>query len=465
MTKPVRREDLMRNAVPIEHKDAALSPELKGMFDKFGGVLAEFKSANEDRIKGVEKKFDDFLSTEKADKIIADLESVRDDFNKKFAELSRAAGQKSSAEEEDELEAKATKLRNIERKAFDSWVRSKEGERDMAAARALASSEEYKQAAADLSERLGVEIKDLSTIIAEDGGYLIQPEYEQDMDEILLETSPMRQVANVRSIGGPELIIPVNRKGTTVAWVGETGSRTATQTPEISQERFRAHEVYAYPLVTLAMLEDAQFDVEGWLHDEVVEAFVIEENTQFVTGNGNGKPLGFLASSITKVAMASYDANTHWGSYAYKVTGVSGGFAAAPNGPDALIDLVYDLKPRYRANASWAMTRRTLGGVRKLKDSNGDYMVRDAITESGLMPVLLGYAVDEFEDMPEIAADTYSIAFADFERAYQIVDRIGIQVRRDEVTQPGYVKFHFRKRTGGGPRNYDALKLLKFGTS
>lgn len=461
--KPIRRQDLMANAVPLESKEVALAPELKGLLDNFGSAMDEFKKTNDVRVAGIEKKFDDVVTNDKLAKVIEASDAFREDFNKKFAELQKARA--SNDNSEDELDEKATRLRNIEKKAFDRYIRSKEGERDMREAQALAGSPEYKEAAKAISEKLGIEIKDLSTIVAEDGGYMIQPEYEQDMDEILLETSPMRQVANVRSIGAPELVIPVNRKGTTAAWVGETGTRTATSTPEISQERFRAHEIYAYPLVTLSMLEDAQFDVEGWLHDEVIEAIMIEENLQFVTGNGNGKPQGFLDSAITKVSAATYDANTNWGSIAYKFTGVSGGFAAAPAGADALIGLVYDIKPRFRGNASWAMTRRTLGTVRTLKNSQGDYIIRDAITESGLVPVLLGYAVDEFEDMPEIAADTYSVAFADFERAYQIVDRVGIQVRRDEITQPGYVKFHFRKRTGGGVRNYDAIKLLKFGTS
>lgn len=462
--KPVRRQDLMANAVPLESKEVALAPELKGLLDNFGSAMDEFKKVNDARVAGIEKKFDDVVTNDKLAKVIQASDEFREDFNKKFAELQKAKA--SNDNSDDEIDSKLARLRNIESKAFETYVR--DGDiGPINEARKLAFSAEYKEVFAAWEQREGrdLEQKDLSTIIAEDGGYMIQPEYEQDMDEILLETSPMRQVANVRSIGAPELVIPVNRKGTTAAWVGETGTRTATSTPEISQERFRAHEIYAYPLVTLSMLEDAQFDVEGWLHDEVIEAIMIEENLQFVTGNGNGKPQGFLDSAITKVSAATYDANTNWGSIAYKVTGVSGGFAAAPAGADALINLVYDIKPRFRGNASWAMTRRTLGTVRQLKNSQGDYLIRDAITESGLVPVLLGYAVDEFEDMPEIAADTYSVAFADFERAYQIVDRVGIQVRRDELTQPGYVKFHFRKRTGGGVRNYDAIKLLKFGTS
>lgn len=474
--RPIQsREELMKSARPIETKDAGagLPKDMQALLDRFTKVAEEVKTVNEERIGGIEKKFADVVTEEKMAKTTKALDELRDDFNKKFAELQKTP--RGGDDDETSIERKLKKLRGIEAKAFGSYVR-KDDKDAMTAAHREAFKDEYKDVAQAYAEELGVEIKDLSTVVAEDGGYLVLPEYEREMDEILLETSPMRQVANVRAIGTRELIIPVNRKGVTVAWIGETGTRAATETPNISQQKFAAHELYAYPLVTLAMLEDADFDVEGWLHDEVTEALMIEENTQFVTGDGEGKPLGFLSSVITKVTNASYDANTNWGSVAYVPTGTSGDFTpsypgsstgpvAASNGADVLFDLAYALKARFRKNASWLMSRLSMGKVRKLKDGNGDYVIKDAITSDGLVPVLLGYPVDEAEDMPEFAANTYPIAFGDWQKAYQIVDRIGVQVRRDEVTQPGYVKFHFRKRTGGGPRNWDAYKLLKAGTS
>lgn len=466
-----RRENLMKNATPVEAKDAGagLTPELKAMLGEFTKVAVEVKGAIGEQLTAFEKKFQDPLTEQKANKAIADMEALREDFNKKFAELAKKSTQ-GEALDDDAMERKLAKLRGIEAKAFNGYIRN-DDKAGMLAAQKIAASEDYAEVKAAYAEELGIELKDLSTIVAEDGGYLVLPEYEREMDEILLETSPIRQVANVRQIGVRELIIPVNRKGVTVSWIGETQTRTATETPNISQAKFAAHEIYAYPLVTLAMLEDADFDVEGWLNDEVTEALMIEENTQFVTGDGNGKPLGFLSSLITKVANSSYDANTHWGSVGYTGTGTSGDIGpsypgaspstAASNGFDALIDLVYSLKARFRQNASFLMSRLSMGKVRKIKDGQGDYVIKDAVTSSGLVPVLLGYPVDEAEDMPEFAANTYPIAFGDWNKAYQIVDRIGVQVRRDEVTQPGYVKFHFRKRTGGGPRNWDAYKLLK----
>lgn len=453
-----------RNHVALETKEAAVAPEVKAALDRFNSAISEFKSANDDRIKGIEKKFDDVVTNEKVDRILAAVDEFKTAVNSEIAALKRA-GKASNSGDTSDIEAKLDKLRGLEAKAFDKFIRTRDGVVDMQRVQTLASSDEYKGVLEHYRNELGLDVKDLSTVVAEDGGYLVLPEYESEMDEILLETSPIRQVANVRQIGTRELILPVNRKGTTVAWIGETGTRTATDTPTISQEKFTAHEIYAYPLVTLQMLEDATFDVEGWLQDEVVEALAIEENLRFVNGDGNGKPLGFLHDSITKTAAASYDANTNWGQLAYLATGASGAFAAAPNGADVLLDTVYDLKAQYRQNADWIMSRRTMAAIRKLKDSDGAYLIRDAITESGLVPMLFGYPILEAEDMPEIAANTFSIAFGDWNKGYQIVDRIGLQVRRDEITQPGYVKYHFRKRTGGGIRHFDAIKLVKFAAS
>lgn len=459
------------SAAKTEVKFEDLPQETRALIAPVLSALDSFKSENNAALAKKADR-DDPLVKEKLDKATADIDGLKDMVNKAVAEINRSG--RGAGNEADAIKAKMADLRFEERKAFESYIRTNGSQSDAAMREVsrLAESDEFK----DVAEYLGVERKSLSTVVAADGGYMVLPEYEATMEEILLETSPVRQLADVREIGTNELKLPINRKGTTVAWINEKGSRTETNTPTISQESFYAQELYAYPQVTLAMLEDATFDVEGWLSDEVTEAFMIAENTAFITGSGSGKPLGFLATSIDKVAATSYDANTNWGSWAYVASGKAGAFAdsypgdavgptGATQGADCLIDLVYALKPQYRQNGDFAMNRKTLGTIRKLKDGQGNYIVRDAITQSGMVPMLLGYPTWEFQDMADIAADSYSVAFGDFQKAYQIVDRIGMQVRRDELTSPGFVKFHFRKRTGGGPKHYDALKLLKFAAS
>jgi HK97 family phage major capsid protein len=67
--------------------------------------------------------------------------------------------------------------------------------------------------------------------------------------------------------------------------------------------------------------------------------------------------------------------------------------------------------------------------------------------------------------MPDIAANSLSIAFGDFKRGYLIVDRQGVNVLRDPYSAKPYVLFYTTKRVGGGVQNYDAIKLMKFAAS
>ncbi|MEP7240428.1 MAG: phage major capsid protein, partial [Devosia sp.] len=182
-----------------------------------------------------------------------------------------------------------------------------------------------------------------------------------------------------------------------------------------------------------------------------------QEGTAFVTGNGTNKPKGFLAS--TMVAETSWA----WGKLGYVKTGVSGAFAASDQS-DILVDLVYALKAGYRQNATWVMNRKTQAAVRKLKDDSGNYIWQPAATADG-KATLMGFPLVEAEDMPDIGADSLSIAFGDFRRGYLVVDRMGVNVLRDPYSAKPYVLFYTTKRVGGGVQNFDAIKLLKFGTA
>jgi hypothetical protein len=75
---------------------------------------------------------------------------------------------------------------------------------------------------------------------------------------------------------------------------------------------------------------------------------------------------------------------------------------------------------------------------------------------------LLGYPVTEIETMPDVAANSLSIAFGDFQRGYLIVDRAGVRVLRDPYSAKPYVLFYTTKRVGGGVQNFDAIKVMKF---
>ena len=211
------------------------------------------------------------------------------------------------------------------------------------------------------------------------------------------------------------------------------------------------------PAATATLLEDSAVDLETWIAEEVETAFAEQEGNAFVIGDGVNKPTGFLT------APAVDESSWSWGNLGYVATGTDGGFAD-PDGGDVLIDTIYSLKAGYRQNARFVMNRKTQAVVRKLKDGDGNYLWQ-APANADSRAMLMGFPVVEAEDMPDISSDAFPIAFGDFRRGYLIVDRTGVNVLRDPFSNKPYVMFYTTKRVGGGIQDYDAIKLIKFGTA
>lgn len=81
--------------------------------------------------------------------------------------------------------------------------------------------------------------------------------------------------------------------------------------------------------------------------------------------------------------------------------------------------------------------------------------------------MLLGFPVDLNESMPAIASNAYPLLFGNHREGYQIADRIGMSMLRDEITEAeqDIVKFMFRRRLGGQVKGEWAYAVLKMATS
>jgi HK97 family phage major capsid protein len=309
----------------------------------------------------------------------------------------------------------------------------------------------------EAAELRQLEAKALSVGSDPDGGYLVPEETEREIGRRLAELSPIRAISGVRQVSASVYKKPFSTAGAAVGWVGETDARPQTATPTLAELQFPTMELYAMPAATSTLLDDSAVNIDQWIAEEVQAAFAEQEGTAFVTGDGTNKPTGFL--SYTTVADASWS----WGNIGYLATGVDGAFPAS-DPSDILVDLVYALRSGYRAGAYWVMNRSTQAEIRKIKDANGNYIWQPS-AQAGGNASLMGFPVAESEDMPDIASDALAIAFGDFKRGYLIVDRLGVRVLRDPFTAKPYVLFYTTKRVGGGVQDFNALKLLKFGTS
>jgi HK97 family phage major capsid protein len=395
-------------------------------FDELHRAFSAFRETNDDRLAQLEARLSADVITEE-----------------KLARIDRAIDETKSRLDRFALDSARPRL--------GAGVKSDFADREHKAAFGL-----YMRAG-EASGLKGIEQKAMSYGSGPDGGYLVPVPAEREILRRMSTASPIRSIANVVEISGHSLKRAFSTTGPASGWVAETDPRPQTNNQQIADMTFPAMELYAMPAATQTLLDDAVVDIEQWIADEVSVVFAEQEGAAFVSGNGVNKPTGFLA--YPTAAQASWT----FGKIGYVVTGVSAGFAAS-NPSDILFDLVYALKAGFRQNARFVMNRKAQSAIRKFKTTTGEYIWEPPAT-LGAQATLMNFPVVEAEDMPDIAADSLSVAFGDFERGYVIVDRVGVRVLRDPYSAKPYVLFYTTKRVGGGVQNFDAIKLLKFGTA
>lgn len=293
------------------------------------------------------------------------------------------------------------------------------------------------------------ELKALSVGTDPDGGYLTQPELGGLINTKVFESTPMRQLASVVTINTDIFEYILDNGEADGEWVGEGSSGSTETTPTLGKKQIVVHELAAKPKVTQKMLDDGIIDVESWLGQKVADIFARKEATAFTSGDGISKPRGIL----------SYSAGTDIAQEQIEQV-VSGGATSITL--DGLINLQNALKEDYQPGATFLYKRATNAAVMLIKDGNGMPVFNMAYDKNaGLRPTLLGQPVFFGNDMPTVGANNLAVAYADFRRAYQIVDRLGVRVLRDPYTSKGYVVFYTTKRVGGAVVAFEAIKLLK----
>ncbi len=304
---------------------------------------------------------------------------------------------------------------------------------------------------------LDLEGKALSTAVAGDGGYLVDPETAATVKSTLKSTASIRQIANIVNVEATSYDGLIDTSDVGSGWATETGSVAETGTPSIERITIPLHELSALPKASQRLLDDSAFDIENWLAGRIADKFAQSEAGAFVDGDGIDKPRGFLDHGKVDNEVWA------WGSLGYVPTGEAGAFPIVAPG-DVIVDLVYALGAEYRANASFVMNSKTAGTIRKIKDADGRFLWSDGLA-AGEPARLLGYPVLIAEDMPNIGADAFPIAFGDFASGYTIAERPDLRILRDPFSQKPHVLFYATKRVGGDVSDFAAIKLLKFGTA
>lgn len=308
----------------------------------------------------------------------------------------------------------------------------------------------------------GVEVSaikaEMSEVVDSLGGFLVPEDIRLEMIERLPGRTTVRSRADVSNTGSDMMTRVKVTGGTTrytgamrVTWVGDTPTQNqADSAPTFGVEKTPIHIAKITVPVPMALLEDTVYPLTQKLGEWATQSYAIDEDEQFLVGNGVAKPEGILPGSTNPSTRLAEVING-------STTAISA---------DKVIETQYSIAQQYWNDAVWTMNRTTASAVRQLKAGDGHYLWRDGL-EAGQPPTLLGFPVELNEAMPSVASNAYPIMFGNFYEGYQIADRIGMSLMRDEVTEAeqDIVKFLFRRRIGGQVKGEWAFAVLKMATS
>lgn len=421
----------LRSGAAFQRRDAGSEePSIREVNEAVAAMakaFSEFRSANDERLAQIEKRgAADPVTEDKVKKLNGELERLSKAVEEAETRAARPAGVGNGHERREVTE---------HRTQWTKWVRTGEGnERGLNA----------------LATRANTVASD------PDGGVLVPETVDANILQLLRNESAVRGLFSQISVSSDYYKKLVANGGAGSGWVSETAARPATSGPTWTEVSAFMGEIYAFPQVSQRLLDDARVDMEQVIAEEVAYAFAQKEGTAFLFGTGVDQPKGLF----TYPTAATKDGTRVYGTFQHFV---SGNASALPTGTalsDLLITMIYSLAPGYRANAKFLMNSTLLTTLRTLKGADGNYLWQPPIT-AGQPGTLLGYAVQDVAEMPDVAANAFVVAFGDFKRAYQVVDRFGIRTLRDPYTNKPYVGFYTTKRVGGMALDTQAVKILK----
>lgn len=190
---------------------------------------------------------------------------------------------------------------------------------------------------------------------------------------------------------------------------------------------------------------------EEILLDRLAYKVAVTEEKAFLTGSGAQQPLGIFTASSQGIS-TSRD---------FTAAGASAITA------DDLLGVYFLLKAQYRRNARWTINRTVLAAIRKLKDSQGNYIWATGLGPGqgfqGTPATIMGLPYNESEYAPgTITTGLYTVALGDMS-FYWIADALDMtmQVLDQLYAATNQIGYILRKETDGQPVQEEAFARLK----
>lgn len=275
------------------------------------------------------------------------------------------------------------------------------------------------------------------------GGYLVHTEYLNYVFEKVRDVDEIRANATVLTTGTSALGIPTEDQDAGLEWVGETEDRPETDAPSFGQVNIPVTEAHAKIRMTRIMRDDASFDVESYITRKLINRITRGEGKAFVNGKGTTVPEGLWACS--------------------KIGSIESTATAGSISADDLLDMTAEVPWALESECAFIMNKRTEVAIRKLKDSDGQYLWNPSLID-GMPSTFGGYRIVKAPSAPDIASSAFPVMYGALQD-YAIVDRQGVELIVDETSatlrSKGQIEYQFNCRLGAAVVQPDSFIKLE----
>lgn len=285
------------------------------------------------------------------------------------------------------------------------------------------------------------------------GGITVISFIDSMIDKLIREFSDVRMLATTSTISTDKWEQIKMNQTNGALWEKDVSNFTdQTKNNTFDKLNIMIENLYGIAIMHKNLIADSAFDVVGEILTSLAEDFAITEAASFWNGSGKGEMSGILTAPAVGSGKGGFDEIERITSAASQVVTM-----------DDIHTVIGSIKqPGYLQGAQWKANRVVISQLRKLKDLEGQYLWQPS-NIVGIPATLVGYPISA---APELAANmnvanVESIVFGNFSKAYRIIDRQGIEIVRDNLTQYPQIAYKADKRVGGGVQKGEALKILK----
>jgi HK97 family phage major capsid protein len=353
------------------------------------------------------------------------------------------------------IEADKAKTKMVNEIDSDSQKR-KESAEFLKGLRALAKGE--KPAFNTNEFKSVVELKDYNSGSDSAGGAAVIPFIDSQIDKLIREYSDVRSLATTATISTDKWEQLKMNQVNGAKWAKDMADFTSsTKDNTLNKLSIIVEDLYGIAIFQDNLVNDAAFDLVGAVLTSLAEDMAIEEAASFWSGDGVGEMDGILNAPVVGSGKNGFD----------EIERVATASSTSVVLED-IFDLIGALKAPYQNGAQFKANRLGITELRKLRSDSGagagtGQFLWQPSNIVGVPATLAGFPISQAQELASdiTAANAEGVVFGNFSSAYRIVDRMGMEVLRDNLTQWPNIAYKAKKRVGGGVQKGEALKILK----